>query len=229
MLDFIITLGCFMAKSEYEEEKGRALGEYINNIREHRGLGHNQLAILSGIDGSVLHKILYGSVKKVNPFHLQALAKVLRIDYKILYQIVGYLDAPEGEIENSVDNDFSIPVFSKIFPEKSGEISFGQILEYLNSTVNNNNKDFIGVRIDDNSMEHTIPNKSTIIIHMNSEVLDEEIGVFILNDHLLIKRFIQKNGFKMLVSDNSAFYPIVITETDSFFTIGKVIEVMYKL
>ena len=28
-----------MAKSEYSEEKGLALAEYINNIREHRGWG----------------------------------------------------------------------------------------------------------------------------------------------------------------------------------------------
>lgn len=218
-----------MAKSEYKEEKGKALGEYINNIREHRGLGHNQLAVLSGIDGSVLHKILYGSVRKVNPFHLQALAKVLRIDYKILYQIVGYLDTPEEEIENANNNDPSIPVFSKIFPGELGQVLFGEVLEYINSTTNNINKEFIGIKIDDNSMENTIPNKSIAIIHMNSVVLDEEIGVFVLNDTLLIKRLIERNGCKMLVSDNSAFYPIVITETDNFFTIGKVVEVMYKL
>ena len=218
-----------MAKSEYEEEKGKALGEYINNIREHRGLGHNQLAILSGIDGSVLHKILYGSVKKVNPFHLQALAKVLRIDYKILYQIVGYLETSESEIENATNNDPSIPIFSKILPGESGQILFGEILEYINSATNNINREFIGVRINDNSMEHTIPNNSTVIIHMNCEVLNEEVGVFILNNNLLIKRFIQINGCKMLISDNGTFYPIIIAETDSFFVIGKVVEVLYKL
>lgn len=218
-----------MAKSEYDEEKGKALGEYINNIREHRGLGHNQLAVLSGIDGSVLHKILYGSVKKVNPFHLQALAKVLRIDYKILYQIVGYLETSESEIENATNNDPSIPIFSKILPGESGQILFGEVLEYINSATNNINREFIGVRINDNSMEHTIPNNSTVIIHMNCEVLNEEVGVFILNNNLLIKRFIQINGCKMLISDNGTFYPIVIAEKDSFFVIGKVVEVLYKL
>lgn len=218
-----------MAKSEYDEEKGKALGEYINNIREHRGLGHNQLAVLSGIDGSVLHKILYGSVKKVNPFHLQALAKVLRIDYKILYQIVGYLETSESEIENATNNDPSIPIFSKLLPGESGQILFGEVLEYINSATNNINREFIGVRINDNSMEHTIPNNSTVIIHMNCEVLNEEVGVFILNNNLLIKRFIQINGCKMLLSDNGTFYPIVIAEKDSFFVIGKVVEVLYKL
>lgn len=218
-----------MAKSEYDEEKGKALGEYINNIREHRGLGHNQLAVLSGIDGSVLHKILYGSVKKVNPFHLQALAKVLRIDYKILYQIVGYLETSESEIENATNNDPSIPIFSKILPGESGQILFGEVLEYINSATNNINREFIGVRINDNSMEHTIPNNSTVIIHMNCEVLNEEVGVFILNNNLLIKRLVQINECKMLISDNGTFYPIVIAKTDSFFAVGKVVEVLYKL
>ena len=218
-----------MAKSEYEEEKGKALGEYINNIREHRGLGHNQLAILSGIDGSVLHKILYGSVKKVNPFHLQALAKVLRIDYKILYQIVGYLDLPESEIENTTNNDFFIPVYSKLFPGELGQVLFGQVLENINSTISNSNKELVGMRIDDNSMEHTIPNKSIVIIRMNSNILDEEIGVFILNDNLLVRRFIERNGCKLLISDNSSIYPMVINEGDNFFPVGKVIEVIYRL
>ncbi len=218
-----------MAKSEYEEEKGKALGEYINNIREHRGLGHNQLAILSGIDGSVLHKILYGSVKKVNPFHLQAIGKVLRIDFKILYQIVGYLDSPEGEIENFKDNDPSIPIYSKLFPTESGEVSFGEVLEFINSTSINLKKEFIGLKIDDNSMEHTIPNKAKIIIHMNQEVYHSEVGLFILNDKILVKRLVVKEGYKILVSDNSNFYPIVVKETDKFYPIGKVIEVMYKL
>ncbi len=218
-----------MAKSEYEEEKGKALGEYINNIREHRGLGHNQLAILSGIDGSVLHKILYGSVKKVNPFHLQALAKVLRIDYKILYQIVGYLDSTEGYTETLINTDSSIPVFSKIFPGESGKIIFGQVLEYVNSTTNNYNKEFIGVKIDDCSMEHTIPDKSTIIIDTNSNVLSEDVGVFIVNNELLIRRFLERNGSKLLIADNGSFYPIIINESDNFYVVGKIIEVMYRL
>jgi len=222
-------MGCIMAKSEYEEEKGKALGEYINNIREHRGLGHNQLAILSGIDGSVLHKILYGSVKKVNPFHLQAIAKVLRIDFKILYQIVGYLESPEGEIENFEDNDPSIPIYSKVFPAELGKISFGEVLEFINSTTPNLNKEFIGLKIDDNSMEHTIPNKATVIIHMNQEVCHGEVGLFILNDKILVKRLVIKDGYKILVSDNSNFYPIIVKETDRFYPIGQVIEVNYKL
>lgn len=218
-----------MAKSEYEEEKGKALGEYINNIREHRGLGHNQLAILSGIDGSVLHKILYGSVKKVNPFHLQAIAKVLRIDFKILYQIVGYLDSTTGELEDVIANDPSIPVYSKVFPEESGQIRFGEVLGYINCTTDNTNKELLGLRVDDNSMENTIPNMATVIIHMNQEINHSEVGLFILNSNLLIKRLVIKDGYRILTSDNSSFYPIIVKETDIFYPVGKIIEVMYKL
>ena len=78
-------------------------------------------------------------------------------------------------------------------------------------------------------MEHTIPNKATIIIHMNQEVCHSEVGIFILNDKILVKRLVIKDGYKILVSDNSNFYPIIVKESDKFYPIGKVIEVISKL
>jgi repressor LexA len=78
-------------------------------------------------------------------------------------------------------------------------------------------------------MEHTIPDKSTIIIDTNSNVLSEDVGVFIVNNELLIRRFLERNGSKLLIADNSSFYPIIINESDDFHVVGKIIEVMYRL
>ncbi|MGL5049655.1 helix-turn-helix domain-containing protein [Cetobacterium sp.] len=68
------------------------LGNYINQLREERGIGFNQLALMSNLNVRTLNDILNAKIKKINPFHLKRIAKVLKIDYKELYRIVGYLD-----------------------------------------------------------------------------------------------------------------------------------------
>ena len=81
-------------------------------------MGHNQLAAKAGVDASVLHRMLNGQVKKVNPFHLRSIAEALRIDYKILYQIVGYIDSTDmknlpNDKLTKVELNQKIPVYSK--------------------------------------------------------------------------------------------------------------------
>jgi hypothetical protein len=46
-----------MSKSEYSADKALELAKYINNIKELRGLGLNQLALLANMDSAALHKI----------------------------------------------------------------------------------------------------------------------------------------------------------------------------
>lgn len=222
-----------MAKSEYDEEKGKALAEYINNIREARGLGHNQLATLAGLDASVLHKILYGTVKKVNPFHLQSIGKVLKIDYKILYQIVGYLESTNSDI---TENDYTvvkleheIPVYSRTYIGPNGVLEFGEILENLVIPSLRNGTTVIGIKINVDSMEGTIPKGATILIKKNVELNDNDVGFFIYNNVPQIKRLRKNNDDVFLTSDNKNYLPICVKKDDELIIIGKVVEVMYKL
>lgn len=68
------------------------LGNYINQLREERGIGFNQLALMSNLNVRTLNDILNAKIKKINPFHLKRIARILKVDYKELYRIVGYLD-----------------------------------------------------------------------------------------------------------------------------------------
>lgn len=67
------------------------LAELIKNRRKKKNLGLNQTAVKAGINIADLHKIEKGGKNKVNPYQLQAIGEALRIDYKELYKIVGYL------------------------------------------------------------------------------------------------------------------------------------------
>ncbi|WVU42052.1 helix-turn-helix transcriptional regulator [Fusobacterium polymorphum] len=79
------------------EDKIKKLGNYIDNLREERKLGFNQLSKKSGVNPKSLNDIIYGKSKRINPFYLIKLAKALKIHYKELYKIIGYL-LPEDDI-----------------------------------------------------------------------------------------------------------------------------------
>lgn len=221
-----------MALYEIDEDKRKALADYLNDIRNRRGLGHSQLALKAGIDGAVLHKMLYGTVKKANPFHLQALAKALRIDYKILYQIIGYLDSEEESPEDKltvIELNQEIPVYSRVFAGPNGTLEYGEILEYITIPSLRNGTEVIGIKVDGDSMEHTIPNGSTVLVKKDIEVNDNEIGVFVYNNKPLVKRLRRNQEEMFLTSDNKDYLPISVREGDKLFIVGKVVEVMWKL
>jgi len=221
-----------MALYEIDEDKRKALADYLNDIRNRRGLGHSQLALKAGLDGAVLHKMLYGTVKKANPFHLQALAKALRIDYKVLYQIIGYLDSEDTTPEDKltiVELEQEIPVYSRVFAGSNGTLEYGEIIEHITIPRLRNGTEVIGIKVDGDSMEHTIPNGATILVKKEVEVNDKEVGVFVHNNIPYVKRLRKDKNQMFLISDNNSYLPIIVNEGDEFFVIGKVVEVMWKL
>ncbi|SJZ95605.1 hypothetical protein SAMN02745174_02070 [Cetobacterium ceti] len=79
-------------------EKNRIkLGKYLKDKREINGFGLNQLAIKVDVVSSLLSRLENGKVLKINPFLLKKIAEGLRIDYKELYKIVGYLNEEDFE------------------------------------------------------------------------------------------------------------------------------------
>lgn len=104
--------------AEIPEESRKKLGEYLEKVRLDKKIGFNQLALKSNINVKSLNEILYGKSKRTNPFYLQRIALALRIDYKELYRIVGYL------IEEDFDeNKKLVSTCSQIEKELCGEFS----------------------------------------------------------------------------------------------------------
>lgn len=97
MSDFII-----------DESKRIILGELIRKNRIEKGLGLNQMALKIDLTKSLLSKLENGQTQKVNPFLLKKVAHALKMDYKILYKIVGYLDEEDLSEKNSMNNNNSV-------------------------------------------------------------------------------------------------------------------------
>ena len=82
-----------------------------------------------------------------------------------------------------------------------------------------------GVRIDGDSMEPEIPNGSIVFVESLPQIEDGEIGIFLLNGNGYCKclHIDQKKKQVRLVSDNSKYKDIVISESDDLRTFGKVV------
>lgn len=217
---------------EISEERRKELADYINKLKEERKLGFNQLALKSKLNVRSLADILAGTIKKINPFQLKNLAIALKVNYLNLYKIVGYIDEKDIGANDKltiVELKQDIPVYSRVFAGPDGIIDFGEVIEYITIPSLRNGAEVIGIKVDGDSMEHTIPNGATILVKKDVEVNDKEVGVFVHNNIPYVKRLRKDKTQMFLMSDNSAYLPIIVTENDDFVVVGKVVEVMWKL
>lgn len=211
--------------NEIPEELRIKLGNYIEELRQKRDYGFNQLALKSGVNVKSLNEIIYGKSKKVNPFHLQKIAKALNINYKELYKIVGYLDEDKNEIVGNIDLEVGykkVPLYSSI-SAGYGACDSGVIDYIALPMVNSFSGDIFAVRVNGDSMEHTIENHSIVFIKRDSEVANKKIGAFLLNNEALLKRYYVTENGVFLRSDNRDYPDIRVREHDDFIVVGKYI------
>lgn len=209
----------------------KKLAEYLNEIKDKRGLGFNQLSAKAGINAKSLNLMLNGETKRINPYQLQKIATALKVDYKELYKIVGYLEEEEENKKNAKESNVDlstgfkeVPVYQSISAGLGLEEPMPEEVEYI---VLPNTKEFrgdvVGIRVNGDSMEYTIENGSIAFIKKGEEVLNKKVGAFILNNRPLLKRYMCMDGECFLRSDNREYSDIKVYEDDDFYIVGKYI------
>ena len=217
-------------KYAIDENKRIELGKFIREKREKLGLGLNQLAIKIDITNSLISKLENGVTQKISPFLLKQLANGLRIDYKELYKIVGYLDEDEKIVPNAeiTFNFKKVPVFENISAGYGAAES--DILDYI--SLPNYQGPFTGdifaVQVHGDSMENTIEDKSIVFIKKDTEIQNNKIGAFIVNNNAYLKRYFEDEHGIFLRSDNREYRDIEIKESDDFIVVGKYIGSFIK-
>ena len=73
-------------------------------------------------------------------------------------------------------------------------------------------------------MEPSFTKGSYLFIELNPILNNKDIGVFSLNNKIIIRRFFSKKGNIVLKADNKDFDEIKITDSDKFFIIGKILN-----
>lgn len=222
-----------MNKYVIEEIKRKKLGDFLKKTREEKKLGMNQLAVKIDVTTSLLHRLENGQTQKVSPFLLKEVARGLKIDYRELYKIVGYLDEKEEEDKKEKSNIeviegeyIQVPIYDSVSagigrtpdPEPSDYLSLPLMM----------GKDCVGITVDGDSMESTINNGSIVLIKKDVEVGQNDIGVFLYGDEALVKRYKCIENRCYLISDNKEYPAREIREEDDFKVCGKVVWILNK-
>ena len=215
---------------EIREELRKKLGDYIEELRNKKNYGFNQLSIKSGVNVKSLNEIINGKAKKVNPFHLKKLAKALNVDYREFYKIVGYLDEDEKIVPNAeiAFNFKRVPVYENISAGYGAAES--DILDYISlpNYQGTFTGDIFAVQVHGDSMENTIEDKSIVFIKKDTEIQNKKIGAFIVNNNAYLKRYFEDEHGVFLRSDNREYRDIEIKDSDEFVVVGKYIGSFIK-
>lgn len=203
------------------EEIRIKLGEYIKHIREKNGLGLNQLAVKIDVVSSLLSRLENGKVLKVNPFLLKKISEGLKIDYKELYKIVGYLEEDE-EIPKVETRLVELPVYGRA-AAGNGYINMENIIrtEYLVAIPGEDfPKGAFIAEVYGESMFPTLLDGDFAIVDpdCNDKNINNQICVVTYNGQTFIKRVVRKEKYVVLMSDNPdrVKYEDIIVPTDEY-------------
>lgn len=81
-----------------------------------------------------------------------------------------------------------------------------------------------GVRISGDSMEPTIHDGTIVWVHKVPELQEGQIGIFMIDDGAVCKRFYSTGSGVELRSDNSKYEPIKVGEFNRLGIVGRVLE-----
>ena len=223
----MIELGNFLA--EKRKEKGYTLEELKLKLKS-RGLIAEK---------SDIQRIENAERKLPNPILLSHLAKIYDFDIIEVYKKIGYL--PKNE--KNINCDFDKNKFEYHITEAAEKYSLNlvnnniqQIKIYSSlsmalgdfSDITNSDEFTISLPINEENKNNIIigikeKEKKITIIKKNSEIKNNEIGVFYFNKSWIIATKKISNRGEIFLIDDKKDYPIYVRDDDNFREMGKVI------
>ena len=207
-----------------------AFKERLNRAIVEKGIKPAELARRTGINKSSITAWLKGDyeAKQDNIFKL---AKVLNVSEAWLMGIDTFSSAPRNTTPATKENVIAIPIIGAIAcgdPILAEENIIGY-RDHLKDTLPRGGTFYLTVKGD--SMEPKIPDGSDVLIRMQDDVEDGEIAAVLVNGdtEATLKRVKKQGDIVMLVPENSAYSPYVITKDNSARIIGKAMEVAFSL
>ena len=187
------------------------IGDMIAKIRKEKGMSKTELAKLTDINIGHLTHIEKG---ERNPSHkaLKNICNALGVPYQQLMYTY------DKQISESQDNYNIIDHIS--YNRVLAIDTIGGFIECPSSLPSSS----IAIKIKDTSMEPNYKKNSYVFIEYNSPLNNKDVGLFSLNDKILIRRFSSKRGKITLKADNTELEDIVINDSDNFYIIGKVLS-----
>ncbi len=127
-----------------------------------------------------------------------------------------------------LQDKYRIPVVGQVVAGKPIESS-----EYLEGYIYidyKNPDEYFALRVNGDSMigAGIVPN-ALLIVHKQNYAVNGDIIVASIDGESTVKRYRENAGVVFLMPENSAYSPILVTEKNSFYIFGKVVEIRQKL
>ncbi len=187
------------------------IGDMIAKVRKEKGMTKTELAKLTDINIGHLTHIEKG---ERNPSH------------KALKNICRALDIPYQQLMYTYDKQIS---------EEQETYGFINHISYNKVLAVNNLNDFIdcpsnmpsaslAAKVSDDSMEPKLKKGDFAFIEFNSLLENKEVGLFNINNKIIIRRFVIRRGKIILKPDNKDFDEIEVRDSDKFYIVGKILN-----
>ena len=108
------------------EERRKKLAYFLKEQRNEKSFGLNQFCLKANIQASQYSRLENGQLLKINPFLLKKIGEALKIDYKELYKIVGYLDEKDFEYTVLEENN---NLSNNNITGNHGNVNLGKIIK----------------------------------------------------------------------------------------------------
>ena len=185
------------------------LGKLLSIVREEKQISKTELANLTGINVGHLTHIEKG---ERNPSHkaLKTICSALQIPYQPLLYTYD---------KETTEQQEEFHLFNNIPYNKIPLISNVESLIECPYTIPNA---ALAFKMPDDTMKSSIPKDTVCYLEMNTIPLHKEFGLFQYNNQILVRRLMYKKSKIVLKSDALLSKDISISDSDSFYIIGKV-------
>lgn len=223
------------------EEDAIKLGELLKEKRKENNLTITDIEAKSGINRADIHRLEGGQKKRLNPFQLVSLADVLDINLIDLFILAGFINkkAITDFVKKKTDERISeqlkiisytgaikIPIYEN-FLEGLGFVDNVTPCKYTTLFLNEYSE-YVGIIINDGTLRPLISENAIVILEKNKSLNNGDIGVFGIDDKILVRKYFKKENGTILYYDDSSHEPI-IAESDTLKIYGKIVITINEL
>lgn len=184
------------------------LGNLISRIRKEKGISKTDLSKATGINiGHITH--IEKNTRKPSHKLLKTITEALNIPYQSLYCTYDK-ELDDKQIEYDYVN--YVP-YNKIMACTN--------IELIDCPANFANASF-AFKAPDDSMSPIIKQNSYVFVEINGSVKHKEIGLFSVNNEIIIRKLLYKKDSFTLKAMDKSVEDIHISKSDNFLIIGKI-------
>lgn len=210
-------------------ELNKFIGMKIKSFRESRSMTQDELAELLNTTRQSISRYENGE-RKANQDLLFELASIFKVSLDDFFPARNLYDQ-SNIIRVTPDNMVAIPIIGTIAcgdPILAEENIIGYRY-HLKDTLPKGETFFLTAKGD--SMEPKIPNGSDVLIRLQDDVEDGEIAAVLVNGdaEATLKRVKKQGDIIMLIAENSAYPPYIITRENPARILGKAVGVSFDL